>query len=1006
MNNLNFKWLAAALLLCAPVFAFADEETNTTTVEKSYELYIDEYPWNYTAAVSGSISVNFTDQWGEFRLSSLTNSDGGINTSDYTGYKVVVDDVSSADGVQITIQYAGIKSKGTNEDGTEKIEYYTECEDITAAGTYEGTFKTGEADGEDKTYGNVTGFEVQGKTAGASVTISAVYLTKGESEEEELQVYGGTNWGCTYVAHDLPAITYTGRYGGVYITDAETGEPITYTYGSGEETVITVTLAEALTGALVVELDDENKSGFAWQNIEAGANEFTITLNDEACTVNNDDGNSTTHDVAYVYIKANKDNDATDSEGNGYYAEPYTVKFKSITAKITTVNDVGEEGEDEGDESGEDTGGDNLNLSTGDAELTTAGTYVITGDGTTDGQHNTIKFPESPSGTYNITLKNVKIDTRTSDADVAPTKTPGYSAGYNDPAEDEDTYSLSGLYIPEGDDFTVNLTIEGDNEITGEKYGIFVADDDDSDKKVTLNISPTGSETYDPDGSKLEINGQYGIYNLGQGITYRVSNNGGSSSTVMWGTTTINAEYCGIYSPKGLDLDDTYMNITVTGDGDVEVEQNPTSSTTSPGYTVKDLVCGIYVDGTQSTMASNALNIAMVELTIVAAGEHTYGLFVDGAPSGYTQQSAYFGYGIIDITATECVIHHEGQYNGYSKSEAYLTIIARGPYCGHYYGTWNEGSGDMAHYWYCDGSISDMASSGNMRLILVDLVNYPYDSAGEFSVSEVEYVDRILYTGWNTVCLPYDYNLDPSDTDDSDTYGSDIEARTVISKFALFDSVEKKEDNGSVVYEFTPTEVQSGEEQKLTANTAYLVYVPSDNENVTTLDTQGNTGAVTMFTMMNAKMVVVQDDYDGGDGVGDALKTVFHEEGIYPEGDTEHEGAGTHYKLIREEKDDEVTNYFNLPSEDMTVGAYRAYLDGNSIGAAGVSSIKIQAAAFSGEEETTGIQAIDADGVCTGNVDVYNMNGQLVKTAHAGESVSNGLAKGVYIVGGKKIAVM
>lgn len=373
-NLINLKWLMATILLCTPMFTWAQDEGDAEgTTTKSYELHIDDYPWNYTAAASGSITINYDSDnaWGEFKL-----TDGSaVDLSVYKGCKIVYTDASD---VQIMIKYAD------SENGDK-------YQDLSGSGTFEYTFETD--------YGNVTTFELQGKAVNAAVSVSEAYLIK-QDDTQEAMVYGGPSWGCTYIAHSLPAITFTGQYGSVYLLDSETEEPATFTYGQGNSMAFTITFSEATTGALVVEPDgtDGNNLNY-WYNINTGSTTATFTIDDSAVSA----------DVAKIYIKSNNDNDADYSEESGgytSYATPYTIHFTSITAEVTTASN-GDEEENGGDENGGNTnetnpyisvtdegkaylnfttdyvkwnadGGDNIEISTGNVPNTA--TITIGGD--------------------------------------------------------------------------------------------------------------------------------------------------------------------------------------------------------------------------------------------------------------------------------------------------------------------------------------------------------------------------------------------------------------------------------------------------------------------------------------------------------------------------------------------------------------------------------------------------------------------------------------------------
>lgn len=81
--------------------------------------------------------------------------------------------------------------------------------------------------------------------------------------------------------------------------------------------------------ALIVECDylkEGKDDGYAWNNIAKGATSVKFTVDAASCTKGA---------MSNLYIKASEANDSKDDKGNGCYASPYTVKFKSITRTKT-----------------------------------------------------------------------------------------------------------------------------------------------------------------------------------------------------------------------------------------------------------------------------------------------------------------------------------------------------------------------------------------------------------------------------------------------------------------------------------------------------------------------------------------------------------------------------------------------------------------------------------------------------------------------------------------------
>ncbi len=622
----------------------------------------------------------------------------------------------------------------------------------------------------------------------------------------------------------------------------------------------------------------------------------------------------------------------------------------------------------------------------------TGGTVYVEGDGTQTGA--TFSFPLNATGTYDIHLKDgVVINNKNSESTLN-----------------------AGITIPRG--VTVNLYVDGATSVTSSTYGIYgypgsnlyitMADETQVNKTATTAEDSADDTTEDSSEEtiKLDITANYGIYFLGNNfsllgdVSYYHNGSGDDTADNVHGQTTIDAVYCGMYfgtEVNSVNCGNTKLTVNVSANSD---ENTPDDMPTGPNPEEGNhYVCAFYYAGN-----SSQVNLYTGVYKFLAPGTETYGAYFCRTNGN----CFYLGWGYFEFQATKCVVHKSDVSNakyvaGFTTSGDDAIVVLRGPFCAHV--DWTDDYNGITYYWYCDGTNGSSVFSSISNLTLrfydedADTTGYPLNYAVS-SVNMAEYVNRTLKTGWNTVCLPYEYSLDPSDETDVDedyaTENSEVEARTIISKYALFDTLEKKQDesDGSYYYEFTSTSVSTAESPKLDANKAYLLYVDPETEGIQRETT-------VMFTKAYADLVDVTDDYDGGEDTSESLLTVFHPEDLEPA-----EDGGEHYKLVNTtDASGNVVNYFNRPLTTMTIPGYRCYLDGSRLSENG-ETVNIKAIDSTDDNNTTGIQLVDlADDIAAGDVKVYNMGGQLIKIVPAGGSISAGLMKGVYVVDGKKVAV-
>ncbi|MCD8289366.1 MAG: hypothetical protein LUC26_05595 [Prevotella sp.] len=683
------------------------------------------------------------------------------------------------------------------------------------------------------------------------------------------------------------------------------------------------------------------------------------------------------------------------------------------------------------DNSGSGTKVDPFDLSKGDVTLPAiyeATTYYITGDGSADG--HTIKFESGSTAKYTITLDGVKIGAETSNDNGSGSSKKNAPNAYTDltTASTDNT----GLYIPAG--YTVDFYLTGENSFIGSEYGIYAGSGSTWTLKPIGEIdSNGGNEQKDSTTTVIEIKGKYGIFNEGNEFTIQgshiISEQYYDDTQNFLGLINIEAVYCGIYSPHGVTIMDVFFNIDVTGNGAVS------STETTPGYSISTLVCGIYADGDNG---NNVVTISMDIATITAIGDETYGIFID-ASNDSASGKIYFGYGYLEVTATRCCLHRESQYSAgfiYAENSAtqQFVLICNGPFCSHYMGTgdWGDGQGNVAHYWYCDeksdgtGALSD----SSLFYIIQDGVDMDnaYDSYNihvDTEVGEVEYVGRKLYAGWNTLCLPYAYKVtaEGADEEADETYYQYKEARTVIKKYAEYNSDNDDiygDDGTTITFDILDTT-----DLTLEADKAYLVWID---------DTSSEYGCdyyeQVQFTAMSTTLKHVYN-HDSTNEI--FFDPVFDAEKM-SQGQISGDTSGhTHYKLTahnayedkggnevidREDsgtyKDDGdytytgVANYFNkTTSDNVYFPAYRCYIDVDATDAPQTAeALRI----VFDDGETTGIDQLNGgtlnaaeDSNCV--VNVYGVDGKLVKTAIE-NNATNGLSKGIYVVNGKKVVVM
>lgn len=293
-----FTLIAAALLTTS---------VNAQEVE-TLALSIDTYPWNYTAT-SGSASITFTSQWGEY---GLIGTDNAINPADYKGYKIeytAYPETAAEDGsyVQISMQNDHYLDFDPNVSVLEQ-DFADDVKALTS----------------------LTKINVQGKAAGAKIDINKFTLIKNDGTAEATNLAAG-GWGHSTGPSTSANVKFTGQYGGIALVQLD-GTSCGFIHADEGDNAYayTIELANTTENTVMIEFDNTSKSGVIWNNLEAGLNSISFVLSKETAVVNTYENDqlvsSTPTDIGYIYLKAN-------AEG-GY---PFDVNVTKIYRVKTTI---------------------------------------------------------------------------------------------------------------------------------------------------------------------------------------------------------------------------------------------------------------------------------------------------------------------------------------------------------------------------------------------------------------------------------------------------------------------------------------------------------------------------------------------------------------------------------------------------------------------------------------------------------------------------------------------
>lgn len=263
--------LAAVAATAMPAVA-APENLTVKAANESYNVLI--------VAPTDGVKINSTSNWGEWLLTP-----DAFSVAEYPQYKVVYSTESSE-----------FQLKSVDEAGTEGYKPLSKGENIEVLGSFsnlngmKGTVKT---------------FAMQAKKSGLAMTIHSAALIK--SDGTEVPVNGKVNYG---IEAELPPLTlpytiqYTGQWGSVEVVDSK-GGAITFAKGDAP-VVFTIKFAAPTTIPLNVEFENTTDAGSIYCPIEAGASEFTFTLDDEVLATVNDGAG--TDKIEHMWIKSTGEN--------------------------------------------------------------------------------------------------------------------------------------------------------------------------------------------------------------------------------------------------------------------------------------------------------------------------------------------------------------------------------------------------------------------------------------------------------------------------------------------------------------------------------------------------------------------------------------------------------------------------------------------------------------------------------------------------------------------------
>lgn len=306
-----------------------------------------------------------------------------------------------------------------------------------------------------------------------------------------------------------------------------------------------------------------------------------------------------------------------------------------------------------------------------------------------------------------------------------------------------------------------------------------------------------------------------------------------------------------------------------------------------------------------------------------------------------------------------------------------------------------EVSGGEADSWACfDDFEIEYVDNGAYYVVLdenktsVDYIDKQKDNESVKAYKVTAYIHRSFTAGvWNTIVLPFDVN--------KGSLISAFGAGTTISKFVGATDA----DNPHVLYFEPATSIEKDQLYLIiptTSEPSGLAEVKGTVDTYSLTDKYYQLSGVT-FTRDGSTPTTVSGDKGKEVYENDQTNLVFtgtyiKKENIIPAysylisaGTEDVEGStGTWY-------------YRTLPSSSR---AFRGWLQPEEKKTANVESIVING--VTSDLETTAIEGLTIDTTSRLNGNIYNLSGQLVR---ANATSTEGLAKGLYIVNGKKIVV-
>lgn len=270
-------------------------------------LNISEWPWRYEFKPNGFLPITFNNKWAEYGIIGESNP---ISTTEYVGIRVEYDSYPT-DG-----EYAHL----VIGDGLQYVDFNPEK---NVLGVY--------FNDKVKAAGELSKLNVQAKTEGVKIKINKAYLVKANGTLELIKAFDGGGWGFEAGAPGSGRITYTGQWGAINIINAESGEDVTFTSNSGDIPYKYVfEFEDEAENGFMVELDENDKAGFQYNNVAAGTKTYELEVSDATCTAWLEEG-KVNKDMTSMWLKSNT--------AEGY---PFNLQVKRIYRVALTSGKLGD----------------------------------------------------------------------------------------------------------------------------------------------------------------------------------------------------------------------------------------------------------------------------------------------------------------------------------------------------------------------------------------------------------------------------------------------------------------------------------------------------------------------------------------------------------------------------------------------------------------------------------------------------------------------------------------